>query len=107
MPTVHVSQRCLAGLPCLPLYVCRTEPLAEGEQPQQPGPGECEAVQAVVAEQPGTLAEGPGQPQGAAGVRVNPQAESGSLDDAEADSWSPLATGKYCLLTAPQTELSR
>ncbi|XP_059894598.1 myosin-binding protein C, slow-type isoform X3 [Gadus macrocephalus] len=58
------------------------EPLADGEQPEA---RECEALQAVGPQEPGPVEEG------SAVVRVNPQAESGNLEDVEAESWSPLA----------------
>ncbi|CAL8328282.1 unnamed protein product [Boreogadus saida] len=64
------------------------EPLADGEQPEA---RECEPPQAVGAQEPGPVEEGLAVPQGAAVVRVNPQAESGNLEDVEAESWSPLA----------------
>ena len=96
MPDVYLSQLCLAGLPCLLPYVCRTEPLADGEPPVA---GECEPVQAVGALELAPVEEGSAVPQCAAEVRVNPQAGSGNLEDVEADSWSPLAVGKSSLLT--------
>jgi hypothetical protein len=85
-----MSQLCPAGLPCLLPYVCRTEPLADGEQPEA---REGELLQAVGPQGPGPVEEG------SAVVRVNPQAESGNLEDVEAESWSPLAVGKSSLLT--------